>query len=104
MSTLYPCPYNRAAKCNMEKPCLGCEDFKPKRMVLIYIKKHITTDVSTNSFIPMNLHVLLNVVDEEHAKLEVDMLRRENSVIGYKKYSAPILYDENIKEVCRYSL
>lgn len=26
---LYQCPYNLAAKCNMENPCKGCEDFKP---------------------------------------------------------------------------
>lgn len=27
---LYQCPYNKACKCDMAEPCLGCEEFKPK--------------------------------------------------------------------------
>lgn len=27
MLKLYQCPYNKATKCNMSYPCLGCEQF-----------------------------------------------------------------------------
>lgn len=30
MNTLYKCPYNKAAKCDLLETCRGCEDFKNK--------------------------------------------------------------------------
>jgi hypothetical protein len=30
MNTLYKCPYDKATSCDMQLPCLGCEDFKGK--------------------------------------------------------------------------
>ncbi len=31
-NVLYQCHYNKACKCDMTEPCLGCEDFKPIKL------------------------------------------------------------------------
>ncbi len=31
-NVLYQCPYNKACKCDMTEPCLGCEDFKALKL------------------------------------------------------------------------